>query len=54
MGYFIFYPYRGMSDQICKNQYALERMIVWLINPLEFNFILDVYTTQSLHRKNDT
>ena len=26
-----------MEDQIFKNQYALERMIVWLINTLEFN-----------------
>ena len=26
-----------MEDQIFKNQYALERVIVWLINPLEFN-----------------
>ena len=26
-----------MDDQIFKNQYTLERMIVWLINPLEFN-----------------
>ena len=29
--------FRGMDDQIFKNQYTLERMIVWLINPLEFN-----------------
>ena len=28
MGYSIFYPYRCMDDQIFKNQYALERMIV--------------------------
>ena len=37
MGYSIFHPYRGMDDQIFKNQYVLERMIVWLINPLELN-----------------
>ena len=37
LGYSIFYLYRGMDDQIFKNQYTLERMIVWLINPLEFN-----------------
>ena len=37
LGYSIFYPYRGIDAQILKNQYALERMIVWLINPLEFN-----------------
>ena len=37
LGYSIFCPYKGMGDQILKNQYTLERMIVWLINPLEFN-----------------
>ena len=26
-----------MDDQIFKNQYVLERMIVWLINPMELN-----------------
>ena len=26
-----------MDDQIFKNQCILERMIVWLINPLELN-----------------
>ena len=26
-----------MDNQIFKNQYAVERMIVWLINPLELN-----------------
>ena len=36
LGYSIFYPYRGMDDQIFKNQCALERMIVWHLNPLEF------------------
>ena len=35
MDYSIFHPYRGMEDQIFKNQYILERMIVWFINPLE-------------------
>ena len=35
--YSIFYPYKGMDKQTFKNQYALERMIVWLINPLELN-----------------
>ena len=34
IAYSIFYPYRGMDDQIFKNQYILERMI-WLWNPLE-------------------
>ena len=28
------YLYRGKDDQIFKNQYVLERMIVLLINPL--------------------
>ena len=37
MGYSIFYPYKGMGDQIFKNQYTLERMVVWLISPLKFN-----------------
>ena len=37
MGYSIFYPYRGMDEQTFKNQYALERMVVWFINPLELN-----------------
>ena len=38
MGYsIIFYPYRGMDEQILKTQYVLERMIVSLINPLELN-----------------
>ena len=27
-----------MDDQVFKNQYVLERMTVWLINPLELNF----------------
>ena len=27
-----------MDDQIFKNQYIMDRMIVWLINPLELNF----------------
>ena len=26
-----------MDEQIFKNHYALERMIVWFINPLELN-----------------
>ena len=26
-----------MDNQFFKNQYTLERMIVWLINPLESN-----------------
>ena len=26
-----------MDNKIFKNQYALERMIAWLINPLELN-----------------
>ena len=38
MGYSIFYPYRGMRDQIFRNKYVLERMVVWLINPLELNY----------------
>ena len=37
MGCSIFYPYKGMDDQISKNQYILQRTIVWLINPLELN-----------------
>ena len=37
MGYSIFRPHRGMDNQIFKDQYVLERMIVWLINPLELN-----------------
>ena len=28
-----------MEDQNFKNQYALERMIVWLIDPQELNLI---------------
>ena len=37
MGCSIFYPYKGMDDQISKNQCILQRTIVWLINPLELN-----------------
>ena len=33
MCYSIFYPYRGMDDQIFKNQCILEKMIVWLCWP---------------------
>ena len=37
MGYSIFYPYTGMDDQSFRNQYALERIIIWLMNFLELN-----------------
>ena len=37
MDYFIFYPCRGMDEEIFKNKYPLEKMIVWLINLLKSN-----------------
>ena len=37
MGYSIFHQYMGIDDQIFENQYVLEKMIVWLINPQELN-----------------
>ena len=41
-----------MDNQIFKNQYVLERMIVWLINPLELNLCWFDSSERDGHLKN--
>ena len=41
-----------MHGHIFKNQYTLERMIVWIINPLELKSDDSIPRKKMIHEKN--